>query len=335
LGENIILRCIFFISNYFKLFIYIPNKNISVNIIMPTYKSRVADSEKPKRKRTTKKKTEEKMADEMRDDEIDEAEQDGGRIPTGGKIKLSDALAGVSGASAGLGTLVPITAPIALPISGATGIASGISKLFGRGFNPNLVDKLNPLIDKLSHKQMAHVVGGMLPGEFSILQGLAANMLKQPHPLEAMIRKQVGGYIPHPKGIYKQATRDIIRASSPLHLAGALEDEMEDMEKGEPVGGGLLDSIKHAMKKGSEYTKKYVPKAIHVGRQINSAVIRGLKLAEQIGEVIDRSGLLKSDNAALAKLAEGISAIQPYTDKAANVLGTVESVGKALGAVFG
>lgn len=55
------------------------------------------------------------------------------RRPRGGRVKPSDILGGISGASAGASALFPVVAPIGIPLSGATGIASGISRLFGFG----------------------------------------------------------------------------------------------------------------------------------------------------------------------------------------------------------
>ena len=51
---------------------------------------------------------------------------------SGGRIKPSEILGGISAASTGASAL-GVTAPFLLPVAGLTGIASGIARLFGAG----------------------------------------------------------------------------------------------------------------------------------------------------------------------------------------------------------
>jgi len=54
------------------------------------------------------------------------------RRPRGGRIRPSEVLGGISAAAAGAAAL-GITAPLALPLAGITGLTSGILRLFGQG----------------------------------------------------------------------------------------------------------------------------------------------------------------------------------------------------------
>lgn len=75
-----------------------------------------------------------------------------GGIPTkhlGGKVKASSILGGLSSASGALSAF-PVAAPFTIPFAALTGLAGGIARIFGGGFNHNNVETVSRMPHRLA-----------------------------------------------------------------------------------------------------------------------------------------------------------------------------------------
>lgn len=150
------------------------------------------------------------------------------------------------------------------------------------------ISSLRGIVDKLSHNDMIQVLQHMAPSQFHILQGVAGAHLPQftNHPITGIAKKVLGGSFVHPRSISKMATRDITRAITPQQLATALHMEMLDMRKGQDVGGGLLDSLKHHFKRGFEGLKSGVSAGNRIGNVLNSALKTGIQAGQAFSPIL-------------------------------------------------
>lgn len=145
-------------------------------------------------------------------------------------------------------------------------------------------------VDTVSYPQMYHILGHMGGDEFHTLQGLAAAHLPNvSHPLKLPVMKALGGSFIHPRTISKMATQDIMKAPSPQMLSQALYHEYLDSLSGRDTGGGLFDSLKNVLKKGTRIAAKGAKGALGIANKLKTAIKRGTDIAKTFQEPL--SGL--------------------------------------------
>lgn len=198
----------------------------------------------------------------------------GGGLETGGDI--------TSG-----GNIVDDIKDVAKKVVGAAKeVKSAVKKSRSPG---ELSDSLQGVVSKLTHNGMIQVLQHMSPQQFHVLQGVAGAHLPNfnSHPLSGVSRKVLGGSFTHPRNISKMASRDIVRSISPQQLASALHMEMMDMQRGMPVGGGLLDSIKHNFNRGLSGLKSGIAAGTRLGNVLHGALSTGIKVGQVFSPVVD------------------------------------------------
>ncbi len=241
---------------------------------MPRYKSRIGPggAVKPREKKRRVKRA---IPVVLMDDE-DSVAPGGSLAPVGGVIS--------AGGTVDVDT---VSYPQRNKRAGAlrTGGAAGGSVSSGGTLGPTAVD-----VDTVSYPQMYHILGHMGGDEFHTLQGLAAAHLPNvSHPLKLPVMKALGGSFIHPRTISKMATQDIMKAPSPQMLSQALYHEYLDSLSGRDTGGGLFDSLKNVLKKGTRVAAKGAKGALGIANKLKTAIKRGTDIAKTFQEPL--SGL--------------------------------------------
>jgi hypothetical protein len=145
-------------------------------------------------------------------------------------------------------------------------------------------------VDSLHPKAIINAIKHANPHQYSVIRGIASEMVGKPHPLTDYIRNSVGGsFHPQykPKDLHTEALHDILDSRSPQHLAEMLHDEMMDQKRGMNTGGGLWSSIKHIAKKAVHHGKKYAQKGLSVAKDINSMLNKGLIIAQALEPLVE------------------------------------------------
>lgn len=225
----------------------------------------------------------------------------------------------------------------ALPSGGALPVG-------GQPLSDETIDQMTPL-------PFIHMLGTMDMPTFHMIQGIAANYLRTEHPLRLITNRALGGSFDFPKKLSKIAMRDVIKATSPQQLSGALHAEWLDMMSGklsdEEVGGGLFSSLKTLVKKGVSGGKKALAalgkgaaaavRAISAGamganmisKSVSNALMQGLEVANGLAPLVQEvfpssEGIIKAGlghaNAAQELLNRGIDISQKVSDVVAPVI---------------
>ncbi len=227
---------------------------------------------------------------------------------------------GVEGGSLSVGGNLPA-------VGGSIPVGGKIKKVLDNKLSKeSSLNKLDVMgdgeIENMDYNNMNHVLGSMDNDQFHMLQGIAGGFLGASHPLSSVMMDHLGGSFDHPIDVSKLATRDILKSMSSAHLANALHSEAVDNRRGLETGGGLLDSLKKAFKKGVSGVKAVarnprgtLKAATHIGSRLNSALKKGIGIAK----------LLEPSLPIVGPILKAAEAVQPSIEKAISITEQLES----------
>ena len=249
----------------------------------------------------------------------------------------------------------------AIPVGGAIKVGGAISSggaiSVGGKVSANTSMLSNETIDQLEPHVFTHMLLNMDAPTYEMIRSIAANYLRMQHPLQRITKAALGGSFEMPKSLSRISMKDIYNARSPQHLANALHSEVNDWYDGkvneQEFGGGLFSSLKTAVKKGINGSKRALKalgsgaaQAVRIfsagakaagmhGKAINNTLKKGIEIANAISPVIQQvfpktQGVLKAGlghaEAASELLTHGINVSERVADKlkpAIDILGDI------------
>jgi hypothetical protein len=192
------------------------------------------------------------------------------------------------------------------------------------------------LVNPRHHYDLINALHHMSDSDFRIVQQVAGGALNlKTHMTHALHDHFKEALFEHPAIYSKIATRDIVKALNPHHLAKLLHSELADFASSGKkfTGGGLFDSARHFLKKTARLVGSKVEKYRKVGERINNGLKIGIALSDKFSPAVQRifgdkvhnilhtaTNIAKISQSVLEKTLDKTEAIPRLSTAVANLL---------------